>query len=89
MTATTAPIKISAEVDARVGHAAHFLGRSKKHIVEDAVAEYIENHREEINAGVLEALGELGGSREARVAMLADTDLSDIADLGGLPRSEE
>lgn len=89
MTATTAPIKISAETDARVGHAAHFLGRSKKNIVEEAVAEYIDNHRDEINAGVLEALGQLDGTRESRIAMLADADASDIATLGGLPSTDK
>ena len=54
-----APIKVSKETDALVSHTAHFLTKSKKSVVEDAVREYIDNHRDEINGAVRDALAQL------------------------------
>ena len=84
---TLAPIKVSEETDALVSHTAHFLTKSKKGVVEDAVREYIDNHRDEINGAVRDALAQLDGSRGAAVAMLADIDESELDDLGGVPKA--
>ena len=84
---TLAPIKVSEETDALVSHTAHFLTKSKKSVVEDAVREYIDNHRDEINGAVRDALAQLDGTRSAAVAMLADLDESELDDLGGLPEA--
>ena len=86
MSTATSPIKISAETDALVGHAAHFLGRPKKDLVEAAVAEYIDNHRDEINAAALGALSEISGSRSAAVALLAGISPEELDEVGGLPK---
>lgn len=88
MSTSTAPIKVSAEVDQQIGHAAHFLGKHKKSIVEEAVLEYIEKHRPEIENGVIEALARLDGTGEARVAMLAGVSVEELRAAGGMPVAE-
>ena len=85
MVATTAPIKISPESDDLVSHAAHLLGRSKKDVVERAVREFVDNHRDEINDGVRAALQQLGGTRTSAVAALTGLSAVELEDLGGVP----
>jgi len=46
------PIKVDAQTDELISHAAHFLGRSKKDFVDEAVRAYVDAHRDEINAGI-------------------------------------
>jgi len=82
--ATTAPIKVDVETDRLVSNAAHFLKRSKKDVVEAAVREYIDAHRDEIQNGALEALRSLDGSARSAVKLLADATDDEIESLGGL-----
>jgi hypothetical protein len=84
MATALAPIKVDATTDQLVTQAAHFLGRSKKDVVDVAVREYVENHRAEIQQGVTEALARLDGSVAAAVGLLADATPEEIADLGGI-----
>ena len=86
MATATAPIKVDAATDELVAHAAHFMSRSKKDIVDAAVREYIDTHRDEINAGVKAALGKLNGSDEAAIAMMTGLSAEELDDLGGLPK---
>jgi hypothetical protein len=83
--ATSAPIKVDAATDELISHAAHFLGYSKKDVVDVAVREYVENHRDEINEGVRAALTRLDGSVSAAVSLLTGFDAEKLAELGGLP----
>ncbi|MGN6331621.1 MAG: hypothetical protein ACTHOD_08200 [Motilibacteraceae bacterium] len=83
MAAAAAPIKIDHETDELVSHAAHFLGRAKKDIVDAAVREYIEAHREEITSGVRQALRRLDGSTSSALSLLSG--VSDLDEFGGLP----
>jgi predicted transcriptional regulator len=85
--ATTAPIKVDAATDELVSHAAHFLSRSKKDIVDVAVREYIDAHRDEINAGVKAALGSLNGTDTAAVALMTGMTAAELEDLGGVPEN--
>jgi predicted transcriptional regulator len=85
MAAATAPIKVDASTDELVSHAAHFMSRTKKDVVEAAVREYIDAHRDEINAGIKAALGQLNGSDAAAVSLITGLTLDDIDDLGGMP----
>jgi hypothetical protein len=71
------PIKVDVQTDKLISHAAHFLGRSKKDVVDLAIREYIENHREAIHNGVSEALQQLDGTVASSVSLLT-----------GLPREE-
>ena len=84
MATATAPIKIDSQTDELVSHAAHFLATSKKNIVDRAVREYIDAHRDEINVAVKEALAQLDGSVTARVSLVTDLTADEIDDLGGL-----
>lgn len=86
MATATAPIKVDVETDELVSHAAHFMSRSKKDIVDAAVREYIDAHRDEINAGIKTALGKLNGTDGAAVAMMTGLNADDLEDLGGLPK---
>ena len=82
---TTAPIKVDAATDELVSHAAHFLSRSKKDIVDAAVREYVNAHRDEINAGIRAALDRLDGTDGAAVSLMTGLSAAQIDDLGGLP----
>ena len=84
MSSVTAPIKVSHDTDEVVSHAAHFLHMSKKQIVEDAVREYVERHRDEINQGVRAALMHLDGSAQADVSLLTGFSAEEIESLGGI-----
>lgn len=86
MAAATAPIKVDAATDELVSHAAHFMSRSKKDVVDAAVREYIDAHRAEINEGIKAALGRLDGSDGAAVSMMTELSSEELEDLGGLPR---
>lgn len=86
MATATAPIKVDAETDRLVSHAAHFMSRSKKDIVTEAVREYIDAHRDEINAGIKSALGQLNGTEATAVSIMTGLDADELDDLGGLPK---
>ena len=87
MAAATAPIKVDAATDELVSHAAHFLSRSKKDIVDVAVREYIDAHRDEINAGIRAAHGQLNGTDSAALTLMTGLSAEEIDDLGGLPKA--
>ena len=86
MPAATTPIKVDEQTDSLASHAAHFLGTTKKDVVDRAIREYIDNHRNEINNGVRQALQTLDGSDAAAVSLLTGFSREDIDDLGGLPK---
>jgi len=83
MATATAPIKVDTETDKLISHAAHFLQQSKKDVVDSAVREYIENHRDEIHAGVLDALSKLNGTTQNAVALVTGLSADELDELGG------
>lgn len=83
MAGTLAPIKVDSGTDALISHAAHFLRSSKKDVVDVAVREYIERHREEIQKAALEALRTLDGSTKSAVQLLTGADDDELDELGG------
>jgi hypothetical protein len=85
MASALAPIKVEAETDQLVSHAAHFLGRSKKDVVDVAVREYIDNHRDELNAAVQSALRQFDGSLAGTVALVTGYSKAQLDELGGVP----
>lgn len=87
MAAASAPIKVDVGTDQLISHAAHFLGKAKKDVVEAAVREYIDKHREEINEGVRAALSRLDGSSTSSVALLAGLSPEQIDEYGGMPKT--
>lgn len=88
MATTTAPIKVDAGTDQLISHAAHFLGKAKKELVDVAVREYIDTHRSEINAAIRAALSQLDGSSASTIAMLADVPVEQLQEYGGMPASD-
>lgn len=84
MATVTAPIKVDAETDQLISHAAHFLQCTKKDVVNAAVREYVEAHRDRIQSGVLEALHALDGSTKSAASLLTGLSVSEIDELGGL-----
>lgn len=87
MAVSAAPIKVDAQTDKLISHAAHFLGHSKKDVVDQAVREYIEKHRAEIQQGVASALAQLDGSLTTSVSLLTGVSADEIAKLGGVDES--
>lgn len=87
MASSATPIKVDAVTDELISHAAHFLDRAKKDVVDSPVREYIDNHREEINAGVRAALAQLDGTTASAVSLLTGFDAEKIADLVASGRS--
>jgi len=79
------PIKVGAETDALISHAAHFLGATKKSIVDRAIREYVDRHRGEIDAGVRAALQKLDGTNESAVSLMTGLSKDRLAELGGVP----
>jgi predicted transcriptional regulator len=85
MPTTLTPIKVSAETDQLIGHAAHFLYTSKKDIVDRAIRDYIEAHRAELNEGVRSVLAELGDNATSAVCAMTGLSTERLAELGGVP----
>lgn len=83
--ATLSPIKVDAATDQRIADAAHFLGRTKKDIVDAAVRDYVDAHRDEINAAIAASLGRLDGTRASAVAEITGLTREQLDDLGGVP----
>lgn len=83
MATTLAPIKVDSETDSLISHAAHFLGSSKKAVVDAAVREYIETHRAEIQEAALVALKSLDGSTKSAVQLLTGASDDELEELGG------
>jgi hypothetical protein len=81
--AAVTPIKVDARTDQLISHAAHFLGQSKKDVVDVAVREYIENHRAEIQEAVAVALRQLDGSVAGSVSLLTGMSQAELDGLGG------
>ncbi len=88
MPSAVSPIKVDSATDGLISHAAHFLDRSKKQVVDAAIREYVENHRDEINAGVRAALQQLDGSLTSAVSLLTGFDAAKLEELGGLKEAD-
>lgn len=86
MSTALSPIKVDKKSDELISHAAHFMNRSKKDIVDAAVREYVESHKAEIQQGVLEALKLLDGSTESSVKLLTGMSSEELSQLGGFEK---
>lgn len=81
---TVSPIKVDAATDKRIADAAHFLGRTKKDIVDAAVRDFVDAHRAEINAGIRASLSRLDGTRSAIVTEITGLSREALDDLGSV-----
>lgn len=48
--------------------------------------EYIDAHRDEINAGIKAALGQLNATEAAAVSLMTGLSADELDDLGGMPK---
>lgn len=67
---------------------ARLSGKSKRQVIDAAITEYIERHRDEINAEIQSALDKLDGTAGRRIQATTGLSQQDLADVGGLPKSE-
>ncbi len=79
------PIKVDEATDKRIADAAHFLGRTKKDIVDAAVRDYVDAHRYEINEGIRASLSRLDGTRASIVSEISGLSRAELDELGGVP----
>lgn len=78
-----APLKVDPDTDKLISQGAHFLGVTKKDLVADAVRQYLERRRDEVRAGMIEAMNVLDGSLSSSVSLLTGLSPERIAELGG------
>lgn len=83
MATALAPIKVGAETDKLISHAAHFMQRSKKDVVDLAIREFVDNHRDELQSAAVEALRSLDGTTESAVSLLTGMSSEELEELGG------
>ncbi len=83
--ASVSPIKVDAATDRMIADAAHFLGRTKKDIVDVAVRDYVDAHRAEINESIRGSLARLDGTRASIVGEITGLSRGELDDLGGVP----
>lgn len=57
----------------------------KKDVVDRAVRDYVESHRDEINAGVRAALLQLDGTNTTAVSIMTGLSAERLDELGGVP----
>lgn len=79
-----APLKVDPETDKLINQGAHFLGLTKKDLVAEAVRAYLEQRREDLAAGMADALRVLDGSLKGDLAALTGLTAEEIDAVGGL-----
>ncbi|MGD0557191.1 MAG: hypothetical protein ABSA93_19700 [Streptosporangiaceae bacterium] len=80
----TAPLKVDVDVDELIADGAHFLGMTKKDLVEEAVRVYLELRRAELREAMQSKLRKLDGSAKSSLSALTGISPEDIDRLGGV-----
>ncbi|MFP8943002.1 hypothetical protein ACLIYM_16415 [Streptomyces fenghuangensis] len=83
-TVRQSPLKVDPETDQLISQGAHFLGLTKKDLVAEAVRVYLEQRREDLRAGMVEAMQVLDGSLKADVMLLTGLTAEEIDAVGGI-----
>jgi hypothetical protein len=83
MAAQQTPLKVDPETDRIISQGAHFLGMTKKDLVAQAVREFVDRRREEIQRGVLDTMEVLDGSLASTVSLLSGLPLERLEEIGG------
>lgn len=84
-TVHAAPIKVDPETDQLISTAAHFLDKSKKSVVAEAVRAYVDENREAIQEAVMHTMRQLDGSNTSVVSALTGMSKERLDALGGVP----
>lgn len=82
--ARQAPLKVDPATDKLISQGAHFLGLTKKDLVAEAVRVYLEQRREDLRVGMVEALSVLDGSLKSDVMLLTGLTAEEIDAVGGI-----
>jgi hypothetical protein len=77
-------LKVDVAVDELITDGAHFLGMTKKDLVEEAVRVYLELRRAEMREVMLAKLRKLDGSMRSSLAALTGVSPEEIDRLGGV-----
>jgi hypothetical protein len=85
MTTTATPIKVDQHTDRLISHAAHFFGKTKKAVVDEAMREYIDSHRSELSAAIKDTMSQLDGTNTSVVSMMTGLSAEELDELGGVP----
>jgi hypothetical protein len=84
MARAQSPIKVHESTKEKVRYAASMTGLKQAEIVEQAVDEYVERHREEFAARMERARQALLGGQAATIAYMSGVTEEDIARIGGV-----
>jgi hypothetical protein len=87
MPSTASSIKVDIETDRGVADAAHVLERTKNDIVDAAVREYVDAHRDQLNEGIRDSLRRIDDSAQSVVSSLTVFSAERLAELGGIPEN--
>lgn len=79
-----APLKVDPATDDLITGGANYLGMTKKDLVAEAVAFYLDAHRDQMQTRMKELLARLDGTRASRVALLSGLSADQLAALGGV-----
>ncbi|QKW07691.1 hypothetical protein HUT18_16185 [Streptomyces sp. NA04227] len=79
-----APLKVDPDTDKMITQGAHFLGLTKKDLVAEAVHLYLEQRRDDLRSGMVEALSVLDGSLKADVMLLTGLTAEELDSVGGI-----
>lgn len=78
------PLKVDPATDKLISQGAHFLGLTKKDLVAEAVRDYLDQRREDLREGMMEALSVLDGSLKSDVMLLTGLTSEEIDAVGGI-----
>jgi hypothetical protein len=78
------PLKVDPATDKLISQGAHFLGLTKKDLVAEAVRVYLDQRREDLREGMVEALSVLDGSLKSDVMLLTGLTSEEIDAVGGI-----
>ncbi|MFE9925842.1 hypothetical protein ACFYQA_31035 [Streptomyces sp. NPDC005774] len=79
-----APLKVDPATDKLISQGAHFLGLAKKGLVAEAVRVCLDQRREDLREGMVEALRVLDGSLKSDVMLLTGLTAEEIDAVGGI-----
>jgi hypothetical protein len=84
MARAQSPIKVHESTKDKVRYAASMTGLQQSEIVEKAVDEYVERHRDEFAARIERARQALLGGKAATIAYSSGVTVKDVDRLGGV-----
>lgn len=84
MARAQSPIKVHESTKEKVRYAASMTGLQQSEIVEQAVDEYIERHREDFAARIERARQALLGGKAPAIAYASGVSVEDVERLGGV-----